>query len=119
MVVQTSAFIVGQNESRVLPRNAFHQGIDQRLDILRAQLDVDGVLIRIGTVFIEPCRRRGRDHGYLRQGSVLNIREVLRDWHQMLGIVLWNGMSPLKILNVTVSEQTLGGRVRSARSVLR
>src|SRR5947209_4406315 len=61
MVIKSSAFVVRQDEDRIVPRRAVHQGINELLDICGALLDVAvWVLIQTSSTKarINPYHRR-------------------------------------------------------------
>src|SRR5207237_8886153 len=53
MVVQASTFVKGQNEDRVFPRWAAHQGVDQRSDIACARVDI----VRLERSYVHQSQR--------------------------------------------------------------
>jgi len=86
--IEAAGFIPREDEYRVFPRTTPHQRIDQRGDILRAGLNVDGadrgIVVVPGGMFV-PTHFRGRfNKNNLWQRSIFKICEVLADWRNVV-----------------------------------
>src|SRR5664280_2124806 len=78
VVVESAAFIVGENENRILPVRTLHQRIDQARYVFSAFLNVGiGMFVQLAGAPAVRLLHAGFDKRNLRQGAALQIGEVL------------------------------------------
>src|SRR5689334_951074 len=83
VIIDAAAFIISKDEDRVVPGGAVHQGINKRLDVSRAELDIRvRVLVQTAAAKSGINPHNGRKIG-IRRGAAEDIKIIL-DWSGLL-----------------------------------
>ena len=105
MIVETSVFVVGKNEGRVLPVLALHEPVDQRLDVLSSQLNIGRRRIVNRGMLIKTRIRGGLELRHLGQCAILQIGEVLRDRCDVIRILRHDGVGKGEVVDVAQLDE--------------